>query len=1168
MKRKKLMQLLAVVMAASLAVTSQGIPSGLTAVEAAVETKSALTAGHLYQEVTQTKHEHESQCYTDGAAVNDENYFVKITETEYKALGEDVVEGTGKVAVTSGTTTTFYKKVVNGTYVKTHDAENDITLTLGANQRILATAKGGDTYKLYDCVDATAAQVPAIEVAWANKDQANKVASTVVYLTKANQTAFQGTYDSADSTTPETGTNLNGTTAISESGAYYTVLKYAKVKEASKTVAKDYPGAIVMTSSDQSSKPTEYTTELGFETTVTEGDVYIPFIVSDYELSKSRPTAGDTQQVGSGDDQTTWTAVVEDGSVTWTKPTEATQPAGCYVLNATKTAYVLQVVELATAKDGDYTYSYKENGTTDKALTESEVIKVGEKYYTDVTGKYVTKIEPVNTGIQYILEGTTADQLTDDVKLTFGDGTTQTVEASNVTISSYQASGTTYTDDNGDLTISAITTDYVYAIDKDGDKVIADSDIAAISSIDFSALSTNGYTTINATYKVRTVTAPSITLAASNLSGTPYTSQVDSKPTYKNTVTVTKPSDISGTEGWTFQWKDQLINKDNGVESTSYSGATAQTYDNLGEYTITSANAGHHKVSLVAYYNNSTDPLKEYTALEFYVLKEVNADAGKTLVAGDDTNKQTVSVSGLLAAYADGGNFSDATLTADPNTNVNGSISFVASGKNITYQLTADAAEGNSIAVTGEIYNGKYIVSLKLAISVIADGATVKDMSSLQSQTIYYGDDTDYDTLKTAIVNDSGNETYYTVTFGDDETKTVPIAVGTTIVYVTYVNNATVGSASTSLIVAKKKLTLTANNLTITKGGNLSSATYTVQKANGTKEVNSLSGTNLTATAKVFSGSTDVTSKVSSLDAGEYTLTYEVTETGTDNYEVAITPATLTVKKSSGGGNNGNSNTNSNSNSNNNSGTATTYTVKENTDGSKTIVDESGKAVVSSKVTATDGKSYVTDKDGKVVTDSKVTTADGKTYITDEDGVVQTGKVAFEGKQYITGSDGAILTDQVAETPSGNKVYVDENGAIVKNKTITGSDGKRYLATKSGKLATDGFYITPSGNKVYATASGALKTGKVFTVHGKKYYAKASGAIATTGFTKTAAGNTVYATKSGAIKVNKAFKASNGKKYVADKNGKIVKGKKYTIGNKTYTTNKKGVITKVTTKKK
>jgi hypothetical protein len=50
--------------------------------------------------------------------------------------------------------------------------------------------------------------------------------------------------------------------------------------------------------------------------------------------------------------------------------------------------------------------------------------------------------------------------------------------------------------------------------------------------------------------------------------------------------------------------------------------------------------------------------------------------------------------------------------------------------------------------------------------------------------------------------------------------------------------------------------------------------------------------------------------------------------------------------------------------------------------------------------------------------------------------------------------------------------------------------------------------------------------------------------------------------------VNKAFKASNGKKYVADKNGKIVKGKKYTIGNKTYTTNKKGVIIKVTTKKK
>jgi hypothetical protein len=173
---------------------------------------------------------------------------------------------------------------------------------------------------------------------------------------------------------------------------------------------------------------------------------------------------------------------------------------------------------------------------------------------------------------------------------------------------------------------------------------------------------------------------------------------------------------------------------------------------------------------------------------------------------------------------------------------------------------------------------------------------------------------------------------------------------------------------------------------------------------------------------------------------------------------------------------------------------------------------------------AADGTKTIVDKSGNVIADSKVT-VDGKSYITDESGKVITGdKVTIDGKIYITDENGVIETDKVTKTPSGNKVYVDEDGVIVKNQAVS-SNGKKYYATKSGKIATNGFV-------------------------------------------KTAKGNTVYATKSGVLKVNKAFKASNGKKYVADKNGKIVKGKKITIGNKIYTTNKKGVIIKVTTKKK
>jgi hypothetical protein len=207
-----------------------------------------------------------------------------------------------------------------------------------------------------------------------------------------------------------------------------------------------------------------------------------------------------------------------------------------------------------------------------------------------------------------------------------------------------------------------------------------------------------------------------------------------------------------------------------------------------------------------------------------------------------------------------------------------------------------------------------------------------------------------------------------------------------------------------------------------------------------------------------------------------------------------------------------------------------------------------------------------TDTD-KTTTEPTITTdEDGTKTIVDADGkVIANDKVTIDGKQYITDENGEVLTSQIAETPSGNKVYVGKDGAIVKNKTVTTEDGKKYYATGSGKIATSKFVTTAKGNKVYATKTGALKVSKTFTVNGKKYYAKASGAIATTGFVKTAAGNTVYATKSGALKVNKAFTV-DGKKYVADKNGKIVKGKKITIGNKTYTTNKKGVVIKVTTK--
>jgi hypothetical protein len=361
-----------------------------------------------------------------------------------------------------------------------------------------------------------------------------------------------------------------------------------------------------------------------------------------------------------------------------------------------------------------------------------------------------------------------------------------------------------------------------------------------------------------------------------------------------------------------------------------------------------------------------------------------------------------------------------------------------------------------------------------------------------------------------------------TLTYTYNGDATFPTEEGTYTVEITYTpegaddDNIEAASETITLVIAgeKKALSITVDNKSYTVGGTV--PTYTFSATAGGNPVTLTT----VPTYKICNpGTTEEVQLNSSTATGTYdivaTFTLDATDAALYTLDAQdVTAGTLTVSAAS-------TYTPSSDTTPSNTDEPT---IKENEDGTKTIVDADGKVIANNKVT-------------------------------------------IDGKSYITGNDGEILTSQIAETPSGNKVYVDKDGVIVKNKAVT-CDGKKYYATRTGKIATNGFVTTAKGNKVYATKSGALKVSKTFTVNGKKYYAKASGAIATTGFVKTASGNTVYATKSGALKVNKAFKAADGKKYVADKNGKIVKGKKITIGNKTYTTNKKGVIIKVTTKKK
>jgi hypothetical protein len=214
----------------------------------------------------------------------------------------------------------------------------------------------------------------------------------------------------------------------------------------------------------------------------------------------------------------------------------------------------------------------------------------------------------------------------------------------------------------------------------------------------------------------------------------------------------------------------------------------------------------------------------------------------------------------------------------------------------------------------------------------------------------------------------------------------------------------------------------------------------------------------------------------------------------------------------------------------------------ENADDGK-IYDKNDQ-LVTNQVVNLDGTDKYVGSDGKVVTGKVLVddAATGNTYAIAKDGsLIKNTKTTIGGKDYVTDANGAILKDQLATTPSGNTVYVGKDGAVVKNKVVTVGKAK-YYANASGRIVKNGFFTTKAGNTVYATASGKLKYGKVFTVGKYKYFAKKSGVIAKSGIFETPSGNKVRATKTGKLYVSTTF-TYKGVTYKASKNGvlKVVK---------------------------
>jgi hypothetical protein len=504
---------------------------------------------------------------------------------------------------------------------------------------------------------------------------------------------------------------------------------------------------------------------------------------------------------------------------------------------------------------------------------------------------------------------------------------------------------------------------------------------------------------------------------------------------------------------------------------------------------------------------------------------DIKAAVTYAALSSSAESEREIVIADLLTPYKDGNNFADSTggFTATPTGKIsNNTASFVGESGKVTYTIDGAAAE-DTVTITGTLKNTKYIVNVTIPITVKANGTTISN-PTLTATTIYYKDTVDVDTLLGKIITGytKENKSDYTVTYG--ESKDVPTAVGNTIVYVSYAKDSAIGSASTTLTVAKKPLTITAKAQTIKKGGSVSQTEFTVASTAGDEVSSSTLPSGLKATAKITTKTgEDVTSSVSSLAIGTYNIEYVISGDDADNYDITTEKADLTIEKNTSTSTGTPTSTDKKDETTDGSGSTTTTGAKiEVINGVKKIVDANGDLVIS-KVVTIDGKMYYANASGKMVT-GKVLNAKGtgaKYYAKKNGELLVSGSAVYYGDRYVAGADGKLVKSGLSTTAKGYTYFLKDYKVVVNKKVKY--NGKYYIATKSGLIAKGKKLATINGNKYYVGKTGVVATNKVVTV--------------------------------------------NGKKYVAQKSGLIAISKKYTIGKKTYTTDKKGVIIKTTTKK-
>jgi hypothetical protein len=163
----------------------------------------------------------------------------------------------------------------------------------------------------------------------------------------------------------------------------------------------------------------------------------------------------------------------------------------------------------------------------------------------------------------------------------------------------------------------------------------------------------------------------------------------------------------------------------------------------------------------------------------------------------------------------------------------------------------------------------------------------------------------------------------------------------------------------------------------------------------------------------------------------------------------------------------------------------------------KTYYANANGVIVTGKVFTAKGtgKKFYAMKDGTIRKDGVYSIAGGgKVYAYADGHLLVSGSKDVNGTKYVADKNGKLVKEGFTTTAKGYKYYV-KNYKVVKNQLINYTNGKTYIATATGTIAKGNKVVTFNGKKYYVYAAGSVAKSKTVTYKGKTYTANKNGVL-------------------------------------------------------------------------